>query len=275
MRLLGSVVLLLALASACGTGDGADAAEAATPSSTAAPTTTTTAPPTSITTTAVPPSTTASVASPPTSSTTTAVPPSTSTTAAPTTTAGPAFASSVRSVTREELGVSWREGCPVPVEDLRLLTVRHWTMAGTIADGQLVVHRDVAGDLHGAFGAIFAARFPITAMVPVTVYGADDGASMAADNTSAFNCRPVAGTSVWSQHSYGRAVDINPLRNPWVSGGTVDPPQGARYADRSLDEPGMIRPGDAVTTAFASIGWGWGGNWGSAKDWQHFSANGR
>ena len=245
---------IFAAAACSGGGDGAAAAvETATPTSTVPSTTTTSG------TTSAPGSTAAP---------TTIVP--------PTTTSGPDFASSVRPVSRDELGVSWRDGCPVPVEDLRLLTVRHWTMAGAVADGRLVVHRDQAGALHGVFEAIFAARFPISAMVPVTAYGADDGASMAADNTSAFNCREVAGSpGVWSQHSYGRAIDINPLRNPWVRGDAVDPPTGSRFADRSLDEPGMIRPGDAVTSAFAAIGWGWGGNWRSVKDWQHFSANGR
>ncbi|MDH3707037.1 MAG: M15 family metallopeptidase, partial [Acidimicrobiia bacterium] len=95
------------------------------------------------------------------------------------------------------------------------------------------------------------------------------------NNTSAYNCRTVAGTSTWSQHAYGRAVDINPLVNPWVQGNVVDPPEGAPYVIRDPAVAGLIVPGDVVTGAFAAIGWGWGGTWTSTKDYQHFSATGR
>jgi len=99
---------------------------------------------------------------------------------------------------------------------------------------------------------------------------------MAANNTSAFNCRAVTGGSAWSQHSYGWAIDINPVQNPYVtSSGTVLPPAGAQYVDRSQKAKGMIRAGDVVVKAFAAIGWGWGGYWSSTKDYQHFSATGR
>jgi hypothetical protein len=98
---------------------------------------------------------------------------------------------------------------------------------------------------------------------------------MAANNTSAFNCRTVAGTSRWSQHAYGLAIDINPVQNPYVtSNGTASPPNGAPYVDRSQHLPGMIHDGDVVVQSFTAIGWGWGGYFGSVKDWQHFSANG-
>jgi hypothetical protein len=81
---------------------------------------------------------------------------------------------------------------------------------------------------------------------------------------------------VWSEHSYGRAIDINPVQNPYVSGdGTVSPPAGAGFTDRSRAAPGMIVADDAVVRAFAAIGWEWGGDWSSAKDYQHFSASGR
>ena len=98
---------------------------------------------------------------------------------------------------------------------------------------------------------------------------------MAANNTSAFNCRPVAGTSRWSEHAYGRAIDVNPVQNPYVAGRHVSPPAGRRYADRAGRAPGMIRAGDAVVRAFAAAGWGWGGAWRTARDYQHFSASGR
>jgi poly-gamma-glutamate synthesis protein (capsule biosynthesis protein) len=99
---------------------------------------------------------------------------------------------------------------------------------------------------------------------------------MEADNTSAFNCRFVAGTQRWSMHAYGRAIDINPVENPYVSGSHVSPPAGAPFADRSRDAAGMIHAGDAVVRAFKRrAGWKWGGSWpGGTRDYQHFSSNG-
>jgi hypothetical protein len=99
----------------------------------------------------------------------------------------------------------------------------------------------------------------------VEKFGGSDEASMAADNTSAFNCRRIAGTSRWSEHAYGRAIDINPVENPHVTAAI----------DRSQLRPGMIVADDVVVKAFAAIGWSWGGTWRSSKDYQHFSATGR
>jgi hypothetical protein len=113
-------------------------------------------------------------------------------------------------------------------------------------------------------------------MRPIAVYGADDDVSMAHDNTSAFNCRRVAGTSVWSVHAYGRAVDVNPVENPYVSAsGAVSPPAGRPYADRTDWRPGMVLPRHVPVRAFAYSGWGWGGSWRHSKDYQHFSSNGK
>ena len=86
---------------------------------------------------------------------------------------------------------------------------------------------------------------------------------------------PPGDRSSWSEHSYGTAIDVNPLVNPYVIGGTVLPPTGAAFADRSLEAPGMIHDGDVVVEAFASHGWIWGGTWSSPKDYQHFSTSGR
>ena len=111
----------------------------------------------------------------------------------------------------------------------------------------------------------------------IDAYGGDDRRSMRADNTSAFNCRDVAGRpGVWSQHAYGRAIDINPVENPYVSpDGSVSPRKGRRFADRSRDGRGMIHRGDTAVRAFRRQGWEWGGAWSGAKDYQHFSSNGR
>lgn len=172
-------------------------------------------------------------------------------------------------------GVSWRPGCPVGLDRLRLLRVRHWGFDGRVRRGRLVVHRDSAQPMLRVMRELYDLRFPIRRMRLVDAYGADDRRSMAADNTSAFNCRFVAGTSRWSEHAFGHAIDVNPIENPYVtSDGYVSPPAGAPYKDRSQQAKGLIHRRGPVVAAFASIGWEWGGNWGWPKDYQHFSAGG-
>ena len=170
---------------------------------------------------------------------------------------------------------SWRPGCPVPVSRLRLLTLDHWGFDGRERSGRLIVHADYARDIVRVFRALHRARFPIRRLELVDRYGSDDDRSMAADNTSGFNCRRVAGSGGWSEHAYGRAIDVNPLENPEVRGRLVSPPGGVAYLDRSRWKRGMIHRGDAVVRAFAAVGWEWGGDWRSLKDYQHFSATGR
>ena len=138
------------------------------------------------------------------------------------------------------------------------------------------MHRDHADSLAQVFGVLFDARFPIQSMELVDAFGGDDQRSMQANNTSAFNCREVAYTpGRWSNHAFGQAIDINPLVNPYVKNDFVDPEQGRAYLDRTSDTPGLIKADDVVVQAFAEVGWIWGGTWSSAKDYQHFSANGR
>jgi D-alanyl-D-alanine carboxypeptidase len=186
-------------------------------------------------------------------------------------------ASLLDSQTRQRMtGVSWHRGCPVPMTDLRLLAVTHWGFDGRAHVGRLVVNRDAARAMLGAMHSLYRLHYPIRQMRLVDAYGAVDDRSMAADNTSAFNCRFVAGTDHWSEHAYGRAIDLNPLENPYVTaGGYVSPPGGGGYADRGRHVPGLIQDGGAVVRAFAAVGWPWGGDWPWPKDFQHFSASGR
>jgi hypothetical protein len=174
-------------------------------------------------------------------------------------------------------GVSWHPGCPVPLRDLRLVTLRYVGFDRRAHRGRLVVHRDVAEKVVGIFRRLYQASFPIRQMRLVDYYGADDRTSMEHDNTSAFNCRWRAGQpGVWSQHAYGRAIDVNPVENPYVWSGGVSPWNGAPFVDRSHRRRGMIFHGDAVWWAFRSRSWEWGGDWtASVKDYQHFSRNGR
>jgi hypothetical protein len=174
------------------------------------------------------------------------------------------------------VGSSWREGCPVGLDKLRLLRLRHWGFDGEIHSGRLVVHRGHDREALRVFRRLFRKRFPIRRIKLIDRYGADDHRSMNADNTSGFNCRYVAGTTRWSMHAYGKAIDINPIENPYVtSSGHVSPPAGEPYADRSRDAKGLIHGGDLVVRAFRRIGWKWGGNWDWPRDYQHFSANGQ
>jgi hypothetical protein len=172
-------------------------------------------------------------------------------------------------------GVSWRSGCPVGLRDLRLVRVRHHGFDGSVRTGRLVVHEDVAREVVRIFRKLYRAGYPIRRMQLIDRYGASDFESIEADNTSAFNCRYVDGTTRWSEHAYGRAIDINPIENPYVSsGGQVSHDASRRYVDRTKRLKGMIHAGDAVVDAFAAEGWGWGGYWSGARDYQHFSASG-
>ena len=192
--------------------------------------------------------------------------------------ASAAFQSSVSRLppnVRERVnGSSWHPGCPVPLRKLRLVGVSIHRFDGSKQQGRLIVHWAQAHKLVRVFRKLWRADYPVRRMRLVDAYGADDHRSMKADNTSAFNCRFVAGTSRWSMHAYGKAIDLNPVENPYVSGSHVSPEKGAKYADRCCHRA-IIHAGDKVVRAFASVGWGWGGSWfGGTKDYQHFSTTG-
>lgn len=196
--------------------------------------------------------------------------------------ARPPYVASVRPIgpaLRHRMRFSHHTGCPVPLADLRQLRMRYVGFDGRAHLGEMVVHADHATAVTRVFGRLYAAGFPIRRMRLVDAYRGDDERSMAADNTSAYNCRRVAGTATWSEHAYGAAVDVNPVENPWLHG-AVDPPAGRRYAglDRSGRGPlpaGVIGHRGVVVRAFAGVGWGWGGAWATSRDYQHFSAPGR
>lgn len=176
-------------------------------------------------------------------------------------------------------GVSWHAGLGCPArEDLRLLIVPYTDFDGAAQRGQLIVAAEVAEDVLDIFAQLQADGFPIQSMILVHLFEGDDDLSMEANNTSAFNCRMTASGKRLSEHSYGRAIDINPVQNPYVTKSRVLPPLGADYdekAERAVDHKGLIRKGDAVVKAFADKGWKWGGDWKSLKDYQHFSTSGR
>jgi hypothetical protein len=187
----------------------------------------------------------------------------------------PGFVGTVHNVSRADLPYSWHAGCPVGPSQLRLLRLSYWGFDGEPRVGSLVVRDRVAREVVAVFRRLFAARFPIRRLRKVDAYRGSDDASMAADNTSGFNCRLVKGTSHWSQHAYGEAIDVNPVENPYVQGSRVSPSAGRKYTDRSRMRPGMAVEGGVLVRAFAAVGWRWGGRWSGSRDYQHFSPSGR
>ena len=176
------------------------------------------------------------------------------------------------------VGVVWRKGCPVGLEDLRRITFRHWSFDGTTATGSVVVNEGVSVGIESVLKELFVARFPIASAKPIEAFGGDDDRSTMANNSSAFNCRAVTGGKSFSEHAWGRAIDVNPVQNPYVrSNGTVLDPKAKRFVKRSAlsESSGAITTNGVVVKAFKRIGWTWGGTFSRVKDYQHFSSTGR
>jgi len=188
------------------------------------------------------------------------------------TAAAPVFSAKVNTVRWEDLRFTYRAGCPVAPPQLRTIEVSYWDFAGEPKVGRIVVARRVADDVVDVFRQLWAKRFPIRRLQPISVYHGDDDASMAADNTSGFNCRFVGGTKRWSMHAYGEAIDVNTVENPYIRGSTISPPAGRAFLDRSRYRKGMAVRDGVLVRAFASVGWKWGASFG---DYQHFSTTGR
>jgi hypothetical protein len=141
--------------------------------------------------------------------------------------------------------------------------------------GSIAVDTSVAASVRRVFEDLYEQRFPIRSVEPIAAFGGDDNASMAADNTSGFNCRAAVadGPARWSAHAYGQAIDVNPRENPYLLDGNVLPPEGSDFVDRSFVRPGMAIDEGPLVAAFAAVGWSWGGAW-TTPDYQHFSSTG-
>ena len=172
-------------------------------------------------------------------------------------------------------GKSYADHCDIPYEELRYVSVLYQGFDQQTHTGELIVNQEIAEDIVEIFKELYRMKYPIERMILIDEYDADDNASMADNNTSAFNYRTIDdGSGRLSKHSYGLAIDINPLYNPYVRNidneTVVSPEEGAEYADRTLDCEYYIKKGDACYQAFASRGFTWGGEWNSQKDYQHF-----
>jgi len=181
-------------------------------------------------------------------------------------------AATVYPVTVDELGPSWRPDCPVKPERLRRVGVDHIDFDGQTQRGELIVHEALVSDVITIFDELYQLGYPIEKMRTIDHYpAADDELSMEDNNSSAFNRRGIPGTKQWSQHAYGRAIDLNTRLNPCVyASGAFQPRNAEPYLDRSRTDPGLLHGGDPAVRVFTSRGWRWGGNWRSPIDYQHF-----
>lgn len=163
--------------------------------------------------------------------------------------------------------------CLISYDDLRYIKLLHYDFEGNVKEGELIVNSALADEVTEIFYLLYMEKYPLTSVKLVDSYGecADDNLSMAANNTSAFNYRYVSGSKKLSLHSFGTAIDINPMLNPYVKDGSVSPENGAAYADRSLDFTGKIDENDYCYKLFTERGWSWGGHFKTSKDYQHFS----
>ena len=172
---------------------------------------------------------------------------------------------------------SWKKGCPVPLNDLRYLKLPYLDFEGKTQQGKMVVHKDVAEEVVDIFDELYKIGYPIHHMRLVSYYKGNDWQSIEADNTSAFNCRNATGSKKWSKHSYGKAIDLNSIENPYISrSGRISHKASLQYRKRvhKKDTPAdkaVLLKHDQATQIFKKYGWKWGGDWSGVKDYQHFS----
>jgi hypothetical protein len=167
-------------------------------------------------------------------------------------------------------GRSFRADCTTPREQLRYLRVLHRGFDGLTHVGELVCHQVVAEDFLEVLRALWEQEYPIEKLRLIDDYNADDEASMSDNNSSSFCFRTVAGKEELSNHAPGRAIDINPLYNPYLTDRGFTPLNAGPYVDRSRDFPYKIDENDLCYRLLTERGFEWGGHWSHAKDYQHF-----
>ena len=174
-------------------------------------------------------------------------------------------------------GNSWHNSCPVPLSNLRYVQVNHWDFNGKTVSGEIIVNKDIANEVVYIFEELYNIHYPIRQMRLVSDFNGNDWKSIDADNTSAFNCRAVTGNKKkWSKHAYGRAIDLNPLENPYISKtGHISHKGSLKYRkrvhkDKTYSDQAILLKNDKATQIFKKYGWRWGGDWRYSKDYQHF-----
>jgi poly-gamma-glutamate synthesis protein (capsule biosynthesis protein) len=174
-------------------------------------------------------------------------------------------------------GNSYKDGCPVELKDLKYLTLSYIDFENKNKIGELIVHKDISKEIIEIFEKLYNINYPIYKMKLVSDFKANDFKSIEENNTSAFNCRNIANTSRWSNHAYGRAIDINPIQNPYISkDGKIFHNDSNKHRKRehtnllnSQDKARLLK-NDKAVKIFKRYGFIWGGNWKSIKDYQHF-----
>ena len=174
-------------------------------------------------------------------------------------------------------GRTWHKGCPVGPADLRYIRLKHRNFYGSEKMGEIIVHKDVAKEVLEIFRELYEIGYPIRQMRLVSDFRGSDWQSIEADNTSAFNCRKATGSKKWSKHSYGKAIDLNSIENPYISrSGKIVHIKSLQYRKRvhksntSADKAVLLK-NDKAVKIFKKYDWKWGGDWSSVKDYQHFS----
>jgi len=173
---------------------------------------------------------------------------------------------------------TWRPGCPVPLSSLSYIKMTYYGFDHRAHQGILIVNRALAPQVVSIFKTLYQHHFEIDKMIPMYKFHGDDELAMEHDNSSSFNCRAITGhPGIYSQHSYGRAIDINTEINPYVKGNLVLPPSGRKYLNRCQNYPGIIQKDKIVYNTFIADHWVWGGSWYDVHDYQHFEkrANGQ
>jgi hypothetical protein len=174
-------------------------------------------------------------------------------------------------------GNSWHRGCPVEIDDLRYLRLTYHDFEGEDQVGELIVHREISNDMVNIMRQLYEIGYPIRKMQLISDYNGNDWRSIEADNSSAFNCRKATGSIKWSRHSFGKAIDLNPLENPYISRTQkISHRKSLKYRKRrhrnnTSADRAILLPKDKATLIFKSYGFKWGGDWRYTKDYQHFS----
>ncbi|MDR1564527.1 MAG: M15 family metallopeptidase [Oscillospiraceae bacterium] len=181
-------------------------------------------------------------------------------------------------------GISMPEGATVSYDDLEYLTVYYHDFNYEHSEGHIIVARELAEEVLDIFAELYDIRYPIESVKLIDEFDGMktkeldtlDRASMGNNNTSAF-CYRMTGYGTLSQHSYGRAIDLNPKINPYItSNGNVSPANAKQYVSRDgtsfseIEQAAMVHKDDAVYNIFIAHGWKWGGDWKGEKDYQHF-----
>ncbi|MGD0466086.1 MAG: M15 family metallopeptidase [Gammaproteobacteria bacterium] len=174
---------------------------------------------------------------------------------------------------------TWKKECPIAMDRLRLIKFSYYDFSGIEQEnGQMVVLDVVSNRVLKIFKELHSIKFPIARSYPIEHYKGNDDESMLDNNSSCYNCRFITGmNNIPSIHSYGLAIDINPIQNPYLGFNGQEenfikilPNSGKEYANRNNLRPGMV---ESIIEIFKKNGFtDWGGKWiyPRAIDWQHF-----